>query len=56
MTYTTVMDNSKKVTFYLIYGNLLEETIYDMGYNNEEAGKDADEVSDAINEFYSERV
>ena len=56
MTYTTVIDNAKKVTFYLIYGNLLEETIYDMGYNNEQASIDAEEVADAINEFYSERV
>ena len=53
MTYRTIEDNAKKVTFYLIYGNELEETIYDMGYNNEQASIDAEQVADEISEFYS---
>lgn len=52
LTYRTVYDNAKGCTFYLIYGNELYETIYDMGYNCEQAEKDCEQVADEVSEFY----
>lgn len=52
MTYITPHDSAKRCTFYLAYGNLLSETIYDMGYNCEQAEADCDQVSDEIAELY----
>lgn len=40
--------NNNGITYYLIYGNAIFETIADMGYNTEQASKDADEVSEKI--------
>ena len=51
LTYRTVYDNAKSCTFYLIYGNSLEDTIYDMGYNDA-AEKDCEQVADEVAEFY----
>lgn len=52
LTYITPYDNAKGCTFYLVYGNQLSETIYDMGYKNEESYKDCDQVADEVAEFY----
>ena len=53
MTYITPYDSAKRCTFYLIYGNGLDETIYDMGYNCESAEQDCDQVANEIADFYS---
>jgi hypothetical protein len=53
MTYSTIYDSSKACTFYLIYGNSLEDTIYDMGYNCDQAEKDCEQVADEVAEFYA---
>lgn len=46
-------DNAgNKVSFYLVFGNLLHETIADMGYNTEKAEQDSDEVLKNIADFY----
>ena len=50
MTYND--GNGNGSTFYLIYGNGLEDTIHDMGYNTEKAGEDCEQVADEINAFY----
>ena len=52
LTYRTVYDNAKVCTFYLIYGNSLQDTIYDMGYNCDESEKDCEEVANEVAEFY----
>ena len=52
MHYQTVYDNSKSVTFYLVYGNELYETIANAGYKNEESGKDCDEVMNIVHSIY----
>jgi hypothetical protein len=54
MTYVIPQDNSKRCTFYLVYGNSLSETIYDMGYNNEQAGADCEQVADEVADFYED--
>jgi hypothetical protein len=53
LLYITPHDNLKKVSFYLVYGNLLSETIADMGYNDL-GEQDAEEVSNEVAEFYEE--
>jgi hypothetical protein len=53
LTYATIYDNAKRCTFYLIYGNGLEDTIYDMGYNCEQAEKDCEQVADEVADFYA---
>ena len=50
MNYKDASGNS--VSYYLIYGNGIWETIADYGWNTEQAEKDADEVSDDIYDFY----
>jgi hypothetical protein len=52
LTYATIYDNAKRCTFYLIYGNSLEDTIYDMGYNDA-AEKDCEQVADEVAKFYA---
>jgi hypothetical protein len=52
LTYVTPHDSAKRCTFYLIYGNSLEDTIYDMGYNDA-AEKDCEQVADEVAEFYA---
>lgn len=44
------LDN--RITYYLVYGNAIWETISDMGYNTDKAEKDADEVLDKVSEHF----
>lgn len=44
-----------RCTFYLVYGNSLEETISDMGYNTDKAEQDCNEVQEQVSAFYEER-
>jgi hypothetical protein len=44
------LDN--RISFYLVYGNAIYETISDMGYNTDKASKDADEVADKVAEHF----
>lgn len=55
MTYITPHDSAHRCTFYLIYGNGIEETISDMGYNTDKAEQDCNEVQEQVSAFYEER-
>lgn len=48
----TYRKGGDSISYYLVYGNALWETISDYGYNTDQAGKDADEVSDLVSDFY----
>lgn len=50
LSYKDIKEN--RITYYLVYGNAIFETIHDMGYNTDQAGKDADEVSDKVAEHF----
>jgi hypothetical protein len=52
MTYITPYDSANRCTFYLVYGNAIYETISDMGYNNDKAEKDCEEVADQVAEHF----
>ena len=52
MSYRDLEGN--RVTFYLVYGNALHETISDYGWNTEKAKIVADDVSDKVSEFYEQ--
>ena len=45
-------NEGNSVSYYLVYGNAMYETISDMGYNTEKAQKDCDEVSDQVWEIF----
>ena len=44
--------SGKKMSFYLIYGNLLSETIHDGGYNTDKAEKDWDSIANDVSEHF----
>lgn len=55
MTYITPYDSANRCTFYLIYGNGIEETISDMGYNTAKAEEDCNQVQEEVSAFYEAR-
>jgi hypothetical protein len=50
MYYNDIEANT--VSFYLVYGNAMYETISDAGYNSDKAEKDCDEVMEEVWQIY----
>ena len=55
MTYITTHDSANRCTFYLVYGNGIDETISDMGYNTDKAEQDCNQVQEEVSAFYEEK-
>ena len=55
LSYEDIKENRQldnRISFYLVYGNAMYETISDMGHNTDKASKDADEVADKVAEHF----